>query len=290
MRKPSEEQVREEAVELLEPFGVSPSGIEHCGSHISVKLGDTFRLIYSDRFETVSYAGDVTPWKIDELPVSSGWMEAYKKIQSLLSEPTLQEQVKACVAIVGGATVASVDEDNGVAYLRYGASKYAITSDLVFLLLKDEYPTATPVPEYLEKPMSEEWKKGVASIAALLTPPEPTLESQIAEQQRVIDGLREELKREHESVKGLMIDFGVMRDKKIALQRENESLLDKFGPIDEAECKAAASVTELAGLVAKQADIQDEIFQMIPELVRNIATEAVQVQGRANRCSCGPAC
>ena len=88
-----EEKVRE----ILEPLDVEPGHIEHCGSHVSVKIGDTFRLIYSDRLETVSAEGAVTKWDVDAMPVSAAWKEAYKNIAALLSPQTeteLEERVR----------------------------------------------------------------------------------------------------------------------------------------------------------------------------------------------------
>ena len=97
LTSPSIEQSLEDKVrEMVRPFGNYP--VEDCVSHISIKMGDTFRLIYKDKIEIVSHNGRVQQWCVDDMAINGAWCKLYKEISALLTplpEPTLEETIGA---------------------------------------------------------------------------------------------------------------------------------------------------------------------------------------------------
>lgn len=73
--------------------------------------------------------------------------------------------------------------------------------------------------------------------------------------------------KESEYHKALMVDFGLLRNKKIALERENASLLDKFGPIDQAEQQVAEVETRFQKLAKRSERIADLLIQLNEEIL-----------------------
>jgi len=160
---------------------------------------------------------------------------AIRDLITLLSEPTLQEQVEEVLKPFTDVMDIKVT-DQSVEFLENSNHpiRYFVKADEISYEpqgMPNSRNTFT-VREYRNNYGDiPEINAALPKIAALLSP--PSLESQIAEQQRVIEGLREELKTEGDK---WAQSFKILKDKNLALeeqlqgcvsQADHQTVLDK---------------------------------------------------------------
>lgn len=280
-----EQSLEEKVREILEPLGVNEFDFKpDC---VSFQLIASGRKIYRDSYVTINERGEEQSYPLDNVPIASGWRSRVKQVAALLTEQPEQTLEEAVRGILGSNNSSRVTIPNFVSYttecvvLRFGSgSTETVFNDATVQLNNG------PRVEIEKYNVYEEYKSVLLAIAALLAtrstkPSYSDLEQRVEELEEQVADLtvvNSTQQKEYENVYKLsrkkssritQLDEWLKntRERADKLERENASLLDKFGPIDQAEQQVAEVETRFQKLAKRAERIADLLIQLNEEIL-----------------------
>lgn len=211
--KLSEDKVREvlRTFDFVKSFQIRPASIE-------IQFQKSTQVVYADRI-TTKFNGEIQSYDIDEYCNQEvwdyGWREAIRKLHSWLTSPspTLEEQVRETLKPIE-RYISNLKVFPHRIEFNAGAAPYVITHDSI----TNSGETHT-LSGYGKSSHRREFVECLPAVAALLPPPEPTIESL----QKRVDELEGELEDMHSAAITGQGRINYLDDK----VKELQDLLDK---------------------------------------------------------------
>ncbi len=271
--KTLEEKVRE----ILEPLGIRISDLKVSDQRAEFHAGVIRYSITSDTITREGYEFTLNEYK--ESRLNEDFRQCLPKVAALLTpsdqpEQTLEEAVRGHLSGMKYRSL-NVREDR-VCFFELTEfdrpTLYLIEKDKICFEDEDEwkeYPPAEFLSKYGDGP---EINRVPLEIAALLStrstkPSYSDLEQRVEELEKIQRNLNQEVSSWMNKFLHEEKTTSDLRKEKSELERENASLLDKFGPIDQVEQQVAEVETRFQKLAKKAERIADIMLQLNEEIL-----------------------
>lgn len=237
--------------------------------HVEVRVVDLHYWIYPDRIQWAAvkdkhygptYTAEIKTYGIPNDP----WVIFAKKVAAALlteqPEQTLEEAVRGILKPCGKLTVSYIRDDE--VSLSSPVHQYWITAESVTYSTGDRGEIHSSVTEYARNGIYKSEFKAIASLLSTRStkPSYSDLEQRVDELEKGAIRYEERIVTHAGTIKTLEKDVE-------RLERENASLLDKFGPIDQAEQQVAEVETRFQKLAKRAERIADLLIQLNEEIL-----------------------
>ena len=283
--KPTEADIQAEMIEGWEilngfNFGTKQGAggwvdIRHTKTPLKVTFYENFKKIeFSDGLDDSGATIDAVNFLTGNYDLSSisqhydpeEWQRIITMCKSIVRlitgeqvEQTLEEKVREILEPIGSRISDLKVSDQRVEF-HAGVNRYSITSDTI---TREGYEFT--LNEYKESRLNEDFRQCLPKVAAELStrstkPSYSDLEQRVDELEKGAIRYEERIVTHAGTIKTLEKDVE-------RLERENASLLDKFGPIDQAEQQVAEVETRFQKLAKRAERIADLLIQLNEEIL-----------------------